>query len=44
MVIVVGNKADKSPRAVDKKVIQGWLQNFYHFKYVEISAATGMGV
>ncbi len=34
MVIVVGNKADRNPRAVEKKTIEAWIGGFNDFKYV----------
>ena len=44
MVIVVGNKADRNPRAVERKTIEAWIAGFNDFKYVQISATTGSGV
>lgn len=44
MVIVVGNKADRTPRAVESKTIEAWIAGFNDFKYVQISATTGSGV
>lgn len=43
-VVVVGNKADKAGRAVSKPVIEGWIRTYPEFKYIEVSAMTGMGV
>ena len=34
MVIVVGNKADRNPRAVERKTIEAWIAGFNDFKYV----------